>query len=329
MAATKRPSKAEIKRRIAAAATDTAPPLMSDHHESIVASYIPKSMSDEQWQRAQPLVQDLLRRHPATGDEALRQKLVALTMFVKWAMGVGHPLDREVLMTEEMIEGFVVTMDTQATTAANYRSRLRGIARKANPGRNAPSASVKVAHRSVKAPYTANEVATITRVARVQPNPQTGRQMRACVGLGLGAGLDSVDLRPLLGRHVVDLGTHGIRIDVTGRVERTLWVRRQFEDLVREGLHGVAPGQLVVGTKRDRKNMCARIYSHAIFEGDVPHLEQGRMRTTWILDLLRQGVTLPVLMHAAGLRSARTITDIVALLPASSTDAEALRGGAR
>jgi hypothetical protein len=106
-------------------------------------------------------------------------------------------------------------------------------------------------------------------------------------------------------------------------------VRRPFEDLVRTGLHGVSAGQLVVGTKHDRKNMCARIYSQAIFEGDVPHLEQGRMRTTWILDLLRQGVTLPMLMHAAGLRSARTITDIVAMLPASPTDAEELRGGER
>lgn len=326
----KRPSKAEIKRRFAAANDTTAPDPMCHAHERFVAEYEPRSVTAEQWTRIRPFVLTALRHHPPTGDEALKQRLVALLKLAAWALDRGHPVTVEGLLTEPMVAGFVDTADVAKSTAANYRSRLRAIAREANPSGAASTASVRVAHRSVKPPYTSAETATITRIAAVQPNERTGRQLAACVGLGLGAGLDSTDLRDLRGRDVIDHGHEGIEVHVRGRRPRTVWVRRKFEDLVRRGVAGVKPGALVVGTKQNRKNMAARVLDAAVYEGTVPPLEQSRFRTTWISNLLLQGVTLPVLMRAAGLTSARTITDIVGLLPEDDgPDRDELRGGAR
>jgi hypothetical protein len=112
-----------------------------------------------------------------------------------------------------------------------------------------------------------------------------------------------------------------------------VWVLAQYDGLVRRGVAGVRPNELLIGRDGDRRNVTANLYWNLVAEGsDMPRLEQGRLRTTWIATLLRNGVTLPVLMDAAGLISARTVTDVVAMLPeadAATDERTALRGGGR
>ena len=43
---------------------------------------------------------------------------------------------------------------------------------------------------------------------------------------------------------------------------------------------------------------------------DVPHIEASRLRTTWIAELMSEAIPVQVILHAAGLKSARTLTDL-------------------
>lgn len=326
---TRRPSKAEIRRRIREqqASRSAPPPALAPHIADYVATYVPRTVDAEVWDTVRPFVLDVLARYEPEALESARLRLGALVVFANWALERGYPLERDELLDLEMVEAFADTVDGSRNTVANYRSRLRGVVRKVRDGGAGLPVSVPIPHQAVKAPYTPQEVAQIVRITRTQPNETTARQLRACVGLGLGAGLDSPDLRHLRGRHVRRLdGDEGVRVEVVEGRQRIVWVLREFEELVLSGLPSQA-SRLVVGEAASRRNIAANVFKRAHILGDAPHFEQSRMRTTWLARLLSAGIPLPVIMQAAGLTSARTLTDLVPFVEHDpATAATALRG---
>lgn len=272
-------------------------------------SYEPQGIAPQQWARIRPFVVEVFARYQPTANESSRQRLITLSMFVAWCENLGHPLTTDAVLTYDLIEAFARAAEVSSHTAASYRSRLRGIVGKVNPDGKGPTASVAVAHRAVKPPHTPREVAAMVRV-----------------GLGFGAGLDSVDLKPLLARHLHDEGSDGIRITVPGPRPRTVWVMVAFEDLVRHAITGLAPDDRVIGKVADRRNVAGKIFANAHILGDAPNFEQSRMRTTWLAGLLTSQVPLPIIMQAAGLTSARTLTDLLPYLDIPGDTALLLRG---
>jgi hypothetical protein len=160
----------------------------------------------------------------------------------------------------------------------------------------------------------------------LQPTEELTRQMCLCVGLGAGGGIDSSELKLLLGSHVVDLGDEGIRIDLPGSRARTVWVLREYELLVRRGLVGTRAHHPVLGRKQDRRNVAADVFSRAKLYGDLPGLEQSRLRTTWLATLLSRPVPPAIIFPIAGLKSTRTLFDLLPHLPATD-DTTVLRDG--
>ena len=324
---TRRPSKAEIRRRVVQRQQDPPLPEISQEITGVIDRYVPRDLDAETWQAVRPFVVDTVRRFAPDGVESCRDRLTALAVYAAWARERGYELSRRSLLDVDHIEAFTESADLGRWAAANYRSRLRGITAKLNPSGAGAQGSKALEHQAVKPPYSAREVAAIVRIASTQPSRTLGRQLQVCVGLGLGAGLDSVDLKPLRGRHLVDRGEGGIRVDVPGSRARTVWVRHSFETLVRGGLEGITPGRLLLGKDAARRNVAARIFENAAIHGNAPRFEQSRMRTTWLATLLVAGVPLPVIMDAAGLRSARTLTDLLPHLELIEEPAQLLRGG--
>lgn len=324
---TRRPSKAEIRRQREQLHVEPPLPDIDPTIAAYINRYTPRDVDADVWEAVRPFVVDTLRRYAPKHLEAGRQRLTALAAYAVWAHGRGLDITRARLLDVDLIEAFTTTADLGKTAAANYRSRLRGITNELNPAGAGAQVVSRHAHRAVKAPYTAREVAAIVRIANTQPSATTGRQLRVCVGLGLGAGLSSKDLKPLRGRDVTDQGESGIMVRVPQGQPRTVWVRRRFEPMVRSGLDGVRAGGLLLGRNADRRNVAAKVFEHAHILGDhAPHFEQSRMRTTWLADLLADGVPLPVIMDAAGLDSARSLTDLLPHLTVEAEVSAPLRG---
>jgi hypothetical protein len=154
----------------------------------------------------------------------------------------------------------------------------------------------------------------IGRAARRQRHERIRQQLCAIVGLAAGAGLDPSDLRPLRARDIVDLGIEGIDVHVPAhgnRAARVVPVRRTYEALVREGIAGYRPSDLVIGKQVDRRNVTTGIIDAAeLF--DVEHLDASRLRSTWLAWIVTQPISLRAVMDAAGLKTARSITEIIA-----------------
>lgn len=324
---TRRPSRAEMKRRVQAARSTAAQaPTLAPHLAKILDGYEPDKCPTAAWDAVQPAVRHIMERSGTRTTAAFRKQLGVVVVYLRWRHNQGLDLHPSASMTFAAIDDFYrLVGDTyQQTTRNDYRSRLRRLAQSVNPGADAPP-TVALGRRPVRAGYTESEEATIRRVALRQRRPRIRRQLCLIVGLVMGAGLAARDLRHLRTSHVIDEGANGIRIDVPGDRPRTLWVRIQYEELVRVGVAGVQPGHLLIGKKADRRNVTSAVLDQADLY-DFEDLNVARMRATWLGWLMTQPVPFVVVLYAAGLETARTLTDIAQQFAVNRCESEPLRG---
>lgn len=281
--------------------------------------FVPVSLEETDWLVVRPLFLAVVATCPTRGVDAFSKRCVALAGFLVWCALEGHDLTILSAMRFELIEAYI----SVTGRSASCRSHLRSLARSANPA-GVPPAPATMPHDPVRAPYTAVEMAAIERLALTQPTAVQRRALCAVVGLGRGAGLDSQDFRNLFESHVVDRGDDGIWVEVQAPRPRLVPVRRAYEPLVRAGLDGLSASQLVIGLSSTRRNIAGKVVERSTILGNAPRIEAGRLRTTWLADLLTSDVPLVVVMAVSGLTSARTLTEIVAHL-----DGDTNRGVAR
>lgn len=306
----KRASRAEMRRQRDALliARATPAPLRADL-AARAESFVPTSLEPAEWNQVRPLFLAVISMSSTRGADAFAKQCSALAGFLAWCAGESIESVITMVMTHEVIDEYVRATGRSSTC----RARLRSLARDSNPA-GVPAAPISYPHTAVKAPYTAAEMAAIERVALTQPTPTQRRGMCALVGLARGAGLDSLDFRHLACPHISDRGGDGIWVDVPGPRPRLVPVRRRWEDMVRIGLEGRTRKQLVIGTSTTRRNIAAKVVEKATILGACPKIEAGRLRTTWLADLLSSDVPLAVVMAVSGLTSARTLTEILAHL---------------
>lgn len=320
----KKPSKAQIRRsrEELRQERESKQGLPEEYLRWLQSTYQPKGKVADKWSTIAPLVVASLTASNIRGLESLRKRTTDLAHFWVWQLAQ-QPQATATALTRATVEDYCRRGMPQSTdkSQADRRARLRNIADAIHP-EQAPVKGTSLCRASVRPPYTAQEMAGLRRVAQVQPTAEKKRQLCLCVGLGAGAGIDSADLKLLHGRHVVDLGDAGIEVRVPGKRGRTVVVLREYEELVRLGVAGVRPNQLLLGRNPDRHNVAARIFERAAIYGAVPRPEQSRLRSTWLATQMGRPVPLGALMRAAGLTSARTLTDLLYYVEADAAQAD-------
>jgi len=287
------------------------------------------------WDQLKGAVEATLAASSVRGEDSMRKHVTHLAYFFHWARTVALPLEPSTL-TRTNVGRYdsEVLVDAGGSTRQTRRSRLMAMADQIHPD-DAPVKGPPLAHRSVAPPYSLSEMAVIRRVAQVQPTRQLVRQLCLLVGLGAGAGIDSTDIKRLRDSDVTDHGPDkGIEVHVTNlrrskdntekRNHRTVWVLREYEDMVRIGLEGARRGHLLLGRDAERANVAASVFTRAVLSKEVPELAQARLRSTWLTTHLQRTTPLNVLLQAAGLTTARTLVDLLEHLP-TGADAAVLR----
>jgi len=306
------PSKAAVLRAQATAAADaqreqTLPPTIAE----VVTAYRGHGVTDDRQPLIAAFILDAITAVDTTGTEAARKLCTHLSALAQFALDRGLPLDVTSTLTTSLIDEYIrVGMADQTDhSRSERRRRLLQVARHANPGPNTPTQLTPIPHVAVKPPYLPAECASIRRVALAQPTLGRRRAVCAIVGLCAGAGLDSVDLRDLYVRDIDDQTTTGIWVHIRGSRPRIVPVRRDYEPVVRAAIDGRDANELVLGHKLDRRNTAARALERGALHG-VPDLEAGRLRASWLADLMTDPVPIGVILKAAGLQSARTLAEI-------------------
>lgn len=325
------------KTALAAQAAPTVAPapdlsLLAAPVQEAITSYRPTTLTDARWAELRPLCRRLMTGYAPPSPTAARSTGTVLVAFLDWAaqrpgrVNRSTPLTAEELQTSGLVEAYLAQLTAPDASVATYRSVLRRAVRALDPD---PAATI--AYQPVAGPYSAAECAALVRLARNQPTGPRRRELCVIVGLGLGAGLDGRDLRGVLPSDVTDVelpdGTSGLLVAVRGDRPRTVPVRQAYAPLVQEALALHAAERRgrqkpLLGVKQGRRNITNPALARAVTATDTGvDIAVNRLRATWLVACLSAGVPLGGLLQAAGLRSARTLTDLLPYCPAPDTDA--------
>ncbi len=321
---------AEVKRRrqeIVAELHAPSVPLPAAFVEWLHNGYQPGLSLRPTLSQLLPLVESSLAESTIRGDESLRKHTTHLAYFWSWALERGLAPDVRATVIRVHVDEYcrVGMAGSSERSRGDRRSRLRKIADEINP-ESAPGKPVSVPRPSIRPPYPFAVMPEIVWAVQIQPTAERKRKGCLCVGLGAGAGIDSADLKLLALPHVDDRGKDGILINVPGDRKRTVAVLREYEPLVRAGLVGLSRKQLLLGREPGRHNVASRVFDDLALDPALPHLEQSRLRSTWLATLMCRPVPLAVIVAAAGLTSGRTLFDLIPFIDAA-TDPSLLRDG--
>ena len=333
----KRPSRAAMGRLLREIEAEPKDRDLPPQLAGLIAKYTPREIPAEEMKIIRPFMLAAVTASGLTGVESVRNHRTHLAELAHFAIGRGVPLEVDRVLTTVFIDEYIRHGMAQQEDHLRLerRRRLLAMARTANPGPDSPAKLTPIGHKAIKPPYTPLEIAVIARVARVQPTPARQRDLQIAVALGAGAGADSIDVRPLRTDAVEDLAENGIRVHIGGPRPRVVVLRARFEDMLRDALTAVPEGALLLGRKEDRRNTMARVLERAVVH-KVPRIEPARLRATWLADLMTDAIPLAVILQAAGLKSARTLSELqphlgpwLAFKNLPGTDATLLRGETR
>ena len=301
-------------------------PLPEEYLTWLRENYRSKKLTDRQLDQLRPKIVEAISHVPGRGLRSLELRTGQIVAVLVWAEQQHGLTEVADIFTHQLIEDFCSTALQSASekTRSDYRGRLRPIADSLHPA-TAPLPAPVLRRKEVLAPYTDEELRVIRRVILVQPTEEMVRQLCVCVGLGLGAGINSNELKQIRTSDVRIADDGAVQVDIPGTKARTVWVRREWEDIVARGVRGRAQDAYLLGEDPARRNVAARVFDRAHLYGDVPQLSQDRLRATWIVGHLTRATPFAVLCHAAGLTSTRALFDLLDFVPTAPAQA-ALRG---
>lgn len=308
------------------------PPARQNDIAAVIDGYVPGGVDAAVWHTVGDEVRRWVRAaNPGHRRRAL-QLLYASAHLAAWCSARRVPAVAASALRDTSIEQFCAWAERQdrfsATTRSTIRARLRHVAAaNAVPGnRPAPPA---LPRGRIRPPYTAAQIRSYLQLARTQRDPDRRRRLTGLVTAGAGAGCAPEDFRNLRGGDITREGST-VWVRVTGNRPRRVPVIAALADPLMWAAQRSGDRLLVGGIKPNRRSVTTTLL-HRIDGGlDLPALEPGRLRSTWLAYHLVAGVRLDVVMAAAGLSTPTTIVDLVALLPAPSPDAwQALVDGTR
>lgn len=302
-----------------------------------IETYRPQGVTRSKWEALRPLCRRLLIGFAPVSANQARSAASVITPFLVWAStrpvrsNAGPSLSPEALRAAGLADAYLMTLDVPDASKATYRSVLRRALKSLDP-----SPAPTLAYQPVAGPYTAAECAAFVRLARNQPSLTRRRELSALVGLSLGAGLDGSDLRDTrpddiecLPNVVLTDGSLALAVRVRGERGRLVPIRAAYVPLIRYALdlharEGRSKGIPLLGTESGRRTSASPTLSRAVTAtGTGVDIAVSRLRATWLTACLAAGVPLGALLHAAGLRSARTLVDLLPYCPAPDEEAVA------
>ena len=269
-----------------------------------IANYQPRTLSP----LAAAFARDLVVTAAPTTVARAKALLFAAGRLAAFCEERGLPLGPTSALADSVIERFVATGCAGASVATRrtLRANLRALGRVHRP----PTAAVPGLPRDrAKVPYSAVEIAAFLALADAQPVVARRHRLAGLICLGAGAGLMGRELRHVTGRDVVQRAG-GLLVEVGGPRPRVVPVRAEFHERLVAAVAVLGEGAYLIGGQQpDRRNVTSRLVGAAAGGIDLPHLDTGRLRATW-LSTCAEAIGLKALLDAAGMSCAQRLGDV-------------------
>lgn len=290
----------------------------------VIDGYVPSGVRADTWASVADDVRSWVGAAVPGHRRRALQLLYAAAHLAAWCDEQAIPVTTAIALRLSTIERFCAAAERDgrysATTRATIRSRLRCLA-DANCVVGNPPQPPRLSRQRVRPPYDDQEVAGYFALARAQSSPTRCQRLLALLCAGLGAGLAPQDYRDLRGTDVAEGPGSRVVVHVRGERPRQVPVLEAYASELAAIAQATGNSLLLGGSKPDRRNVTSGLL-HSI-DGDpgLSPLDPRRLRSTWLVTLLRRRVRLDVLLAAAGLESPASLGDLVGYLSEPEEDA--------
>jgi hypothetical protein len=187
------------------------------------------------------------------GPPRARALLLACSGLCEWGLAIGLEATEHSLFSEAIIERYIATAMGDATPASRRtrRANLRFVARAL--GRPLRAEPAPIARDGPAAPYSCEEIEAYFALARSQVLRRR-RAMESMLCLGLGAGLDGLDMRYVTGHHVL-ARSGGLLVVVEGARARVVPVLERYQEMLALCAEFSGANNMVGGVTPTRKNI--------------------------------------------------------------------------
>lgn len=247
-----------------------------------------------------------------------------LARYLAWCrFEQGHNVSRMLLRREAVAYYIQAALPGRtAKTRATYRGHLHSIGNAVLPAQLAPAQAERIPQRHASTPYTEHEIGRLLAWANSQPTVTARANANVLLALGLGAGLSYRETNHLRVKHLL-IDANGIVI-TSPKDGRLIPLLAEWEDLLATAVDGLGPDDFVFRPGRiDSRRALTNAASDFIARTRMPHDGPSgyRLRATWIVRHLVHRVPFDILVRAAGLKEAVTLSRYLDHVPDAEHDA--------
>lgn len=290
-----------------------------------IRCFEPRSGDPAAWAVVGPWVRETVELSAPTLHSQAANSMKVLSRLAVWALDVGYGLDRELVLTPEVLERYRATgmRELAATSRTTEISRLRALARAVTRRAPWPGPNERGSRQGLSPPYTDAEVDAYWEAAAVQNGPFRVQAMRAVLALTVGVGARARELFAVTGDDVVEVeGVAAVRLGPVGQW-RVVPMRARWVERLETVAAGAGRGPLV-GSRRAGRDQASALVSSFEYPAGMTQAKVARLRSTWLTGVLTDcGVT--EIFAAAGISSGKALSDMVSYLPVAEVGSPAWR----
>ncbi|MFD8478863.1 hypothetical protein [Kitasatospora sp. NPDC059673] len=296
-----------------------------------IARYRPRE-APAAWDEVAPLVRSIVAATVTAVPYDVERLLHATAGLALWAEASGLPRDPDAWLRGEVIDAFVLSRagEVAPTAVQTYRTWLRRVRDAlAWSDRGEPVPPRLHAPANPHEPYDKAELAGLRHWASHLPGQQRTDAL-ALMALGAGCGLAPKEVAATTGRDLRQRAP-GHPFVHTG-VDRPVVARAAWEDVLAE-LALLAGGAYLFRPRHTTPYAKNLIGSWSLVHQPptgLPTLSAGRLRASWIVELMTERIDHDLIAKAAGLASAASLARYQHFVPPldDNTAARLLRGHA-
>ncbi|AWB94458.1 hypothetical protein DCE93_01220 [Agromyces badenianii] len=284
----------------------------------MIEEYTPHPPTADYWHLVRDFVVACVGRRAPDSIRTVRAHLTQLADYAVWLWQDGTPLEPVSAFDADIIDMYVRHTLRNKGKDKYYRYRvelcLTSYAELLT--------GVKIQRKlgttpTVPAPYRPAELRAFLNVAHSQPTPSARRDLAAALALGAGAGLMTHEMLHLKVGDV-EPTDFGHLIHVKGRKARSIPLRHDWISTLDPLVLDRGPDDYVAWTLRTRSDQTT--LSRGLLKrvsGKAPDL--GRLRTTWIVQLLTLGLPIDRCLELARIRTLQGLKPYYDMVPERET----------
>ncbi len=264
---------------------------------ALIENYLPVKgtqalVKPAQWKRVQVLVKDAVAPFASLHPTALRPYLRAMLLLAMWADDHGYQLERDVVLSENLIWAFT---RQQPFGVFDYEPHLWRLAAAHHTLSMAAKRRGKIARPSYLAPYSDDELTKLVSFANNLTNEHRRETLLTIIALGAGCGISRSRLRGVSAKsvHLHQGETFITSFDLCAKVSK------DFVPLLHEVVRFRASGPLVPVRG---SNLTAHAAEWTKQRRGVPVLSGDRLRATYIVALLESDAATLDVLRWSGLK---------------------------